>query len=131
MPRQRAGIDPRDAGYPVLLQVVIDRSGRAPVAWMFGVLTNDQRRDPRLAGFVVLRGNTIVTDQRIGHAHQLALEGRIRADLLVSGHCGGEDDLAGGVGVSPESAATEDAAVSQGQRGVVRGPKAPQFVTVI
>src|SRR6476620_7187806 len=125
MPRQRAGIDPRDAGYPVLLQVVLDRSGRAPVAWMFGVRTNDQRRDPRLAGFVVLRGNTIVTDQRIGHAHQLTLEGRIRADFLVSGHCGGEDDLAGAFGASPGSPATEYAAVSQGQPGGVPRPKAP------
>ena len=80
--------------------------------------------DPRLARFVVVRVDAVVADQRIGHADDLTTEGRISADLLVAGHRGGEDDLAGGVGLGAESAAAKDAAVGQGQRGVMRGSKA-------
>ena len=77
--------------------------------------------DPRLARFVVVGGDTVVADQRIGHADDLPAERGIRADLLVSGHRGREDDLAGGVRLGAESATTKYATVGEGERGVMRG----------
>ena len=61
-------------------------------------LPDDERPAVHPAGLGVVVTHPVVADQWVGHDHHLAGVGGVGADLLVTGHAGVEDDLAGGGG---------------------------------
>ena len=94
MPGQRARIDALNAGNVPVPQIIIERSLRAPTAWNFAQLFDDKSAHVRLAAFLIERVRAVVSDQRIGHRHDLSAIGRIGQHFLITGHRGVETNLA-------------------------------------
>jgi len=86
----------------VLLHIIRQRPGRAPVAGNGRVFLYDETLDVRLAGFHILGIDADVADLRIGHRDHLPLVRRVGEDLLVAGHARIEDHLAGRLSLGAE-----------------------------
>src|SRR5690606_33180929 len=111
MPGQGTGVDRVERGNAVTSQVLRQRAGRTPVARFVAILTHDQPGHPRPARLVILSVDAVVTDERVGQADELPVEGRIGRDLLVTHHAGREDGLPLGIDFGAEGLATEDPTV--------------------
>src|SRR6185503_13084617 len=67
--------------------------------------------NPRPRRLFILTVDTVVADQRIGHADDLSGVGRIGQHFLVTSHRGIEDHFAGALAFRSPRATTKDAAV--------------------
>ena len=83
-------------------------SSRRSVASWRGLLERPRRSrwrrrgpQPRPLGLVVVADPAVVADQRVGHHHDLARVGGIRADLLVAGLARVHDEVAAGRDAAP------------------------------
>src|SRR3954471_1969785 len=97
MSRQSPRVDATDARYPKSTQIVVEPARGLRVAWFEAVLAHDKASNPGVARFILIRLDSVITDQRIRHAHNLPAERRIGADLLVTDHRGCKDDFPFGV----------------------------------
>ena len=69
-------------------------SARTPTAWHGAQFLDDEPANLRNIALHVQGIGAVVTDQRIGHGHDLAPVGRIREHLLITGHRRIEADFA-------------------------------------
>ena len=88
-----------------------------PVAEDGAVLFDDEPLDLRCLRFHILIINSIISDQRVCHDHDLAFVRRIGEDLLVSCHAGVEDELSRFLSGEPEGLPFEYRPIFQGQNG--------------
>ncbi len=120
VPRERAGVDagdrgdrPRPAGAP---PAGARRRERPPSRWPprghAATAASTGRRPPA----------SVVADQRVGHDHDLAGIGRVRADLLVAGLAGVDDEVAARGQRSPEGDAGEHRAVLEREERRAEAP---------
>ena len=103
---QRTGIDAGDGNDAMLLEIVRQGVGHAPVRGADRQIADDQasgKISPRLPVFIVATG---IADVRIGQRDDLAAIGRVSQDFLVAGHGGVEHHLAtrGGLGANGKTA---------------------------
>src|SRR5712691_7250761 len=111
--RERARVDPLDADDAVAAQVVVEARAGAEVRRDGRRLFDDEAVHPRLPRLDVLLVDAVVADERVRHRDDLPSVRRIGEDLLVAGHRGVEDDLAGRLAARAEGLARERAAVAQ------------------
>ena len=102
-----AGVDALDAGNLVLSQKVVQGALLAPVAAVGRQFTNDQGGDPGAARFEIDSVGAVVVDEGVGEGDDLSPIGGVGGYLLIAGHAGVEDQLAGGVGRGAESVTEE------------------------
>ena len=121
MPGKCAGIDAGNARYALLLQVLIDAAFTSPITGEVGGFTHHQSGDPGLATLIIVIGNTVVADERIRHAHDLATEAGVGADLLITGHRSGKNHLTFGIRSGTKADTAKDFAIGQGQNGIPFG----------
>ena len=120
--RECPGVDPgdrRDAG--------IAQEGRelsSPVEHGGRGVGDDQRSQPRADGLVVIGEAPVVADERVRHHHDLAGVRGVRADLLVAGLAGVDDEVAARGDRGAEGDAGKDRAVLEGQQGRPEVPDA-------
>src|SRR5450432_848818 len=86
MPRERAGVDPLDARNLPAAQIFIKRARRAPVARDLAQFLDHKSADMRRSAFGVGVVRAVITDQRVGHRHDLPAIRWICQHLLVTGH---------------------------------------------
>ncbi|CAB4917423.1 unannotated protein [freshwater metagenome] len=119
VPNQGTRVDSGDADDVLRLELVLQRSGRAPARRPARWISNDVTGDPDLVGILgtgrlaVLLVPAGVTDLRSRGHHDLAVVARIGQRLLVSGHTGAEDGFAERASLGPERGAAERPAVLQ------------------
>jgi len=90
---ERAGVDAFDGDDVPAFQVRLETLFGAPTRANSARFTNDEAFDPRTRRFRVGLVDSVVADQWISHADDLAGVRWIRKDLLVTGHRGIENDL--------------------------------------
>ena len=118
VPGEGARVDARDGRDPIVakegreLPGTIEDGGSG--------IGHDERPQPRPEGLVVVEQTTVVADERVGHDHDLAGIGRVRADLLVAGLAGVDDQVATRRHGGTERDAGEDGPILEGQQ---RGPQ--------
>ena len=115
MARQRARVDARDAGDARRLQVLAKRLRAAPARGQVGQLTHDEAAHLDAIALVVGVVDAVVALDRVGHGQDLTAVRGVGEGLLVAGHRGVEDHLAGGAHVGAVALALEDPAVGQHQ----------------
>ena len=100
--RQRPGIDSRDSGNVIFLQIFLNAAVGSEVAGHSGQLSHDKTVRPGPSGFTVLPAHAIVSDQRIGHADCLSRIGRVCQHFQITGHGCVEYDFTDYLFVSPD-----------------------------
>ena len=100
-----AGVHALDAGDAVFLQDFRQRFGVAEVGGHVVVFPHDHAAQGGGLGFVVLVGDAVVADQRIGHHHRLGGVAGVGHDFLIPRHGRVEHDLVHCVHVGPEAPA--------------------------
>ena len=114
VPGERPGVDAGDgrdgrvAQQRRELACVVEHGG--------GRVRDDEGPEPRSERLVVGGEPAVVADERVGHDHDLAGIGRVRADLLVAGLAGVHDQVAAGLDRGPERDAGEHRPVLQRQQ---------------
>ena len=93
MDRQCARIDAVDAGYAVLLQVVVKALLAPPVAGR-GQVADYESGQKKGAAFHVRAIDSVISDLRGGEGDELPGVGRVGEDFLIAAHAGVEHDLA-------------------------------------
>ena len=117
--RQAASVDTGDGHNIVGFQVVGQGHGVAPVASNQRQITDYQTCGPDTIRLGVFRGSTGVANMRVSQGHDLLSVGRIRQDLLVASHCGVKHHLTNGLTVGPNGFAAKNAAISEGEYGLL------------
>ena len=97
-----SGVHALDAGDAVFLQDFRQRFGVAEVGGHVVVFPHDHAAHGGGFGFVVLVGDAVVADQRIGHHHRLGGVAGVGHDFLIPRHGRVEHDLVHRVHVGPE-----------------------------
>ena len=93
------------------LQPIAQARGRPPVAVEIKILANDKAGNLRFGRFNVVKIDTVVSDERIGHRHDLSRVRRVGEDLLVAGDTRIENNLAGNFSFGAEIFAGENCSV--------------------
>ena len=83
-------VDSLHTGNFPAFQKIIERFLRAPIAWKLAQLFNNETAHVRARTLLIGGVRAVVSDQRIGHRHNLTAIGRIGQHLLVTGHRGVE-----------------------------------------
>src|SRR5207245_4964529 len=94
MPHQRARIDTLETDDACAFEVFAQRHLGAPVRRTRNVFLDDEALDVDAGRLLVFAIDPDVADLRIGHAHHLALVGRVSEHFLVAGHRRVEDYFA-------------------------------------
>ena len=108
---ERAGVDAGDRRDAAVAQPVQPAALGAGRVLAVDRLAHDRRARVDAVGLHRLGADAVVADVRVGEGDELAGEGRVGHRLLVAGHAGREDDLAGGVAVGAAGVAVEARAV--------------------
>ena len=93
MPRKRARVDPFHAGDVPFSQIFVERHFGAPVAGDLGQFFDDESAHMRRVAFLIERIDAVISDQRIGHRHDLSAVRGIGQHLLIAGHGGVETNF--------------------------------------
>ncbi len=120
MPGERSRVHAGDRGDVVVAEERRELAG--VVEHRGGGVRDDERAQPRPDRLVVVREAPVVADERIGHHDDLAGIRGVRADLLVAGLAGVDDEVAASGHGRPERHAREDGPVLERQQ---RGTEVP------
>jgi hypothetical protein len=113
--RQLAGIDIGDCDRLALPQEIAQRALITPAAGHHRQVADDEPGRVSPGRLHVLGRRAGVADMRIGESDDLPAVGRIGKDLLVTGHCGIENDFADSLAVGTNGDAMENGAILQSQ----------------
>ena len=119
MTHQGTGINSTDADDSLLLHLLRQGTGGAPVGNTAGKVTDNQAGNPNLVavGLAVLIVPARITNLGRGGNHDLTVIRRVSHGLLVASHGGSKDGLAQGCARGAEAEATESTAIGEDQDG--------------
>ena len=116
-PHERTCIDVADRWDPVAYEIRVQRLAGAPGGWKIDMLAHDESRQKDPTRLLVLGIHSDVPDLCIGHGHDLAGVGGIRADLLIARHAGVEHDFSRAHRLRAEGLAEENRTVGERETG--------------
>ncbi|MNP48230.1 hypothetical protein D3C76_1423350 [compost metagenome] len=110
---QHACINFADSYDAVFLEQIVYAVFRTPVAWRWLMTTHNETVYVWTNRLKVITRNTVVSDQRIRHGHDLTAIGRIRKHLLIACNSRIKNDLTCSFTFSTECFPGEQCAVFQ------------------
>src|SRR5690606_4428293 len=105
------GIDIADADDIARAQVFTERLLAAEVAGEQGQITDDETRGPDWLVLLILAVGAGIADMRISESHHLLGIRGVGENLLIAGHGGIENHLAGGQSFGTNGGTSEQAAI--------------------
>lgn len=123
MTGQGAGVKFGHARDAVVAQIRVEIFLRAPIARRSRQGAQQKPGTEDLAAFGIFGVNAHIADVGVGQGNDLPAIGWIRQDLLITGHCRVEANLAGAHGCSAEAHSMKDTPIGQCQDCVQIPPR--------
>ncbi len=117
MAGQSASVNIGDAHNALASEIFVQRLAATKITRQRAKLLDNERSNLNFLAvrLDIFRGYAIITDERIGHRHNLSSIGRVGENLLITSHACVENHLARAVALCSEGQACHYKSVSQGQ----------------